>query len=191
MSKGRKTVVTPGAIERNEQGLLRCEICGAWRKSLARHIGAAHGVDVDDYRYEYGLYLSERLTSDTTHEMLSNHAKQMLEEGVIQLCEPRGKGEYRPSPPMSKPNREALAVRAKKGLAKAAKLKTERSEQNYKVRALTFSKPFTRTDLTGGPMATHSNLIADRVLQQLVVEGLLKATPRSHARYGPIYEVIT
>ena len=52
----------------------RCEICGKWYRALVRHIPAAHGMSVDEYKQKWGINKTEPLMGETVRAKLREKA---------------------------------------------------------------------------------------------------------------------
>lgn len=75
-----------GAVygERVEDGeRLRCEICGAWRRSVGIHAAKKHHITADEYRLRFGLNRARGLVSVATQKAYSEASRRRgLPEGM-------------------------------------------------------------------------------------------------------------
>jgi len=62
-----------GEVAQDERGYYICHICGTAHSKLGEHIRRKHLIAVDEYKEEFGLCKSQRLTADDYHDKMREH----------------------------------------------------------------------------------------------------------------------
>ncbi|HEY9314977.1 MucR family transcriptional regulator [Williamsia sp.] len=60
-----------------------CHECGRWFRSIANHIGPAHGIGADEYRARHGLASDQSLSSRSTKRRKAHSARQVAAFGQL------------------------------------------------------------------------------------------------------------
>ena len=70
-------------VQFNDDGDIRCEICGGYFPRVCNHVRKAHGVSAADYKRHLGLPLSKGLCSETSRIKTSEHSKRVYASGAV------------------------------------------------------------------------------------------------------------
>lgn len=73
-----------GVVEKNEAGLIKCEICGEYFNRVACHVNKAHGLSAKEYKVKFGFVRSVGLCSDVSKSITSENSKEFYRNGVFE-----------------------------------------------------------------------------------------------------------
>lgn len=85
-----------GEIKYDEEGRVVCHICGRAYDRLAAHIRYKHNMTKDEYREEFGLNRTQRLTSEGHSNKLSKLVRTHNNIALYRNKDVNGKGKKAP-----------------------------------------------------------------------------------------------